>query len=57
MATLGYYVILATYVFSLVLIPVVINRRKRPVVTLAWIMAIIFIPFLGAFLFGTLVAL
>jgi cardiolipin synthase len=51
MATLGYYVIFSTYVFSLVLIPIVINRRKRPVVTLAWIMAIIFIPFLGAILF------
>ncbi|MBN2365176.1 MAG: cardiolipin synthase [Calditrichaeota bacterium] len=44
-------VLLCLYLISLVLIPVVVNKRKRPVVTLAWIMAIIFLPYLGAAMF------
>jgi cardiolipin synthase len=48
---LVFLILLILYLLFLSLILLVINKRKRPVVTLAWIMAIIFLPFLGAILF------
>jgi cardiolipin synthase len=51
-----YLVFKVLYFLSLLLLPVVITRKKRPTAALAWIMAIVFLPVLGAFLyllFGT----
>ncbi len=45
------FLLLGVYALSLSLIPVVINKRKRPVVTVAWMMAIIFLPYVGAVMF------
>ena len=51
MSQLFFYFFLSIYLISWVLIPVVINKRKRPVVSIAWIMTIIFIPYVGALIF------
>jgi cardiolipin synthase len=51
-----YSVLKILYPLTFLLIPVVITRKKRPTSALGWIMAIIFLPFMGAFLyllFGT----
>ncbi|HSE83246.1 MAG TPA: cardiolipin synthase [Thermodesulfobacteriota bacterium] len=51
-----YYLLFSLYLMSLLLIPAVIMRKKEPVSSLAWIIAIIFLPLIGAFfylLFGT----
>ena len=53
---LSYSILKILYFLTFLLIPVVITRKKRPTSALSWIMAIIFLPFLGAFLyllFGT----
>src|SRR5258708_34647259 len=42
---------LMTEIFALSLIPVVLMRRKEPSSTLAWILALVFLPALGALLF------
>ena len=38
-------------VVSFTLIPVVLVRRKEPASTLAWILTLVFLPAIGAFLF------
>lgn len=45
------YTTLVGYLLTLLLIPWVLLQRKHPVSTLAWIMAIINLPFLGGVLF------
>ncbi len=45
--------LLIIYLATLGLIPVVITKKKRPVTSLAWILAIVLLPGLGAFLFLT----
>lgn len=53
---LSYSILKILYFLTFLLLPVVITRKKRPTAALGWIMAIIFLPFLGAFLyllFGT----
>ena len=44
-------IFLALYVLTFLLLPVVITQKKRPSAALAWIMAILFLPFIGAFLY------
>lgn len=39
------------YLISLCLIPIVITKKKRPVTTLAWMLAIVFLPVVGGFLY------
>lgn len=41
------------YGISLLIIPVVITKKKRPANALAWMLAVIFLPFFGAILFLT----
>ncbi len=53
---LSYSILKILYFLTFLLIPIVITRKKRPTAALGWIMAIIFLPFLGSFLyllFGT----
>ena len=42
---------IAFEVVALALIPVVLVRRKEPASTIAWILALVFLPAVGAFLF------
>lgn len=42
---------LVLYLLTLLLVPVVITKKKKPVVAVAWLMAIVFIPILGTLLF------
>src|ERR1700735_805808 len=39
------------WVIALALIPLVLLRRKEPASTIAWILTLLFLPALGAFLF------
>lgn len=39
------------YIISLLLIPVAITKKKKPVTAVAWILAMVFLPILGAILF------
>lgn len=55
MQTLLAVVTIVGYLLTLALLPVVLLTRKRePVATVAWVMAITTMPYLGAFLFVTL---
>ena len=44
-------IFLIVYFLTYLLLPIVITQKKRPSSTLAWIMAILFLPFIGAFLY------
>jgi cardiolipin synthase A/B len=39
------------YLASLVILPVIITQKKRPEAALAWVMLVIFVPFIGPFLY------
>lgn len=39
------------YLVSLVILPVIITQKKRPEAALAWVMLVIFVPFIGPFLY------
>lgn len=43
--------VLILYFLTFLLLPVVITQKKRPSSAIAWIMAILFLPFIGAFLY------
>lgn len=44
-------IVLALYFLTFILLPVAITQKKRPSSAIAWIMAILFLPFIGAFLY------
>jgi cardiolipin synthase len=44
-------IVLILYLLTFLLLPVVITKKKRPSSAIAWIMAILFLPFIGAFLY------
>lgn len=44
-------IFLGLYFLTYLLLPVVITQKRRPASALAWIMAILFLPFIGAFLY------
>ncbi|MGB7291794.1 MAG: cardiolipin synthase [Thermodesulfobacteriota bacterium] len=44
-------IVLILYFLTFLLLPVVITQKKRPSSAIAWIMAILFLPFMGAFLY------
>jgi cardiolipin synthase A/B len=44
-------IVLILYFLTFLLLPVVITQKKRPSSAIAWIMAILFLPFIGAFLY------
>lgn len=49
-------IVLILYFTTFLLLPIVIGRKKRPSSALIWIMTVVFVPFVGAFLyllFGT----
>ncbi len=50
-ATVNLWTGIAFELVALVLIPVVLVRRKEPASTIAWILALVFLPAIGAFLF------
>jgi len=39
------------YLASLIILPVIITQKKRPEAALAWVMLVIFVPFIGPFLY------
>ena len=51
MTTLALYLALAIELAALSLVPLVFLRRKEPSSTAAWILALVFLPGVGAFLF------
>jgi len=48
--------IVILYLVSLVILPVIITQKKRPEAALAWVMLVIFVPFIGPFCIWCLVS-
>jgi cardiolipin synthase len=43
--------IVILYLVSLVILPVIITQKKRPEAAIAWVMLVIFVPFIGPFVY------
>jgi len=43
--------IVILYLGSLIILPVIITQKKRPEASLAWVVLVIFVPFIEAFLY------
>lgn len=52
MDTIPLWIVLILYFSTWLLLPVVITKKKRPANSVAWIMAIVFLPFIGPFFFA-----